>query len=157
MKAYSTEGRCVESSIQALIERLRQPERGRAIAAAAALGRLGGPEACAALADALRFHADPAVRTACADALGRMGGMDAALALVRVLGDRNRVVWHSAAEALMGLDEEAFPAVIALLLSRDSNDRRAALSGLLWLTLEHDEAEASMSDEAVYTMWGWWN
>ncbi|MBL8146773.1 MAG: HEAT repeat domain-containing protein [Anaerolineae bacterium] len=147
----------MKSIVEVLIERLGQPERGRAIAAAAALGRFGGPEACTALGDALATHADSAVRSACADALGRMGGRDAACALVRVLGDRDRVVWQSAAEALMGLDDDAMPAVVSLFQSREQRERRAALSGLLWLTVEHDESEVSMSDDVNYTVWGWWN
>ena len=147
----------MKSIVDLLVERLRHPERGRAIAAATALGRFGGPEACAALGEALATHTDSAVRSACADALGRMGGIDAACALVRVLGDRDRVVWQSAAEALMGLDEDAMPAVITLFQSRETRERRAALSGLLWLTVEHDESEVSMSDEINYAMWGWWN
>ncbi len=136
---------------------LRRADRGPAIMAAAALGRLGSPEACAALAASLSDHADAAVRTACADALRRIGGPEAAEALVRALGERDRVVWHAAAEALMALDSEAMPAVIAVLRAPDMIGRRAALSGLLWLTVEHDEPEASMSDDVSYAVWGWWN
>ncbi len=140
-----------------LIAVLRRPERGPAVHAAAELARIGGPEVCAALADALRAHPEPVVRAASAGALGQIGGDAAAQALVSALGEPDRMVWHAAAEALAGLDDEALPAVIALLQSRDRGARRAALSGLLWLTVEHDEPEASMSEDVVYGPWGWWN
>jgi len=146
-----------DTIIGLLISRLHEQKGAPAIAAAAALGRFGGSLACAGLGRALLTHADSTVRCACADALGRIGGMDAARALVRVLGDRDRVVWQSAAEALMGLDDDAMAAVILLFQSRDRAERRAALSGLLWLTVEHDDSEASMSNEVNYTAWGWWN
>jgi HEAT repeat protein len=147
----------VASSTQALIGALQRAERGPAIVAAASLGRIGGPEACAALAVTLRSHADPAVRTACADALGHIGGQEAAAALILAMGDSERAVWLSAAEALMALEEDALPAVIALFQSQDMPDRRAALHGLLWLTVEHDDPEASMSDPVEAALWGWWN
>lgn len=140
-----------------LIAALRRPERGPAVRAAAELGRMGGPEACAALADALRAHPEAVVRAASAGALGQIGGEQAAQALVGVLGEPDRMVWHAAAEALAGLDDEAMPAVIALLQSRDQGARRAALSGLLWLTVEHDDPEVSLLDDVVSGPWGWWN
>lgn len=83
--------------------------------------------------------------------------MDAACALVRVLGDRDRTTWHAAAEALLELDEEAMPAVILMFQSQKPAERRAALSGLIWLSLEHDEADAALTEDVVYAMWGWWN
>ncbi len=140
-----------------LIMVLRGADRARAINAAEALGRFGGPEACAALRDSLLDHAEPTVRVACATALGLMGGRDAATALVSALNEPDRVIWHAAAEALAGLDDEAMPAVIEMLLQPETPLRRAALSGLLWLTVEYDEAEASMSDDLILGAWGWWN
>jgi HEAT repeat protein len=140
-----------------LIWALQRADRGPAIVAAASLGRIGGPEACEALAVAVRGHADPAVRTACVDALGHIGGQDAATALILAMGDRERAVWLSAAEALMALEEEAMPAVIALFQSPALADRNAALHGLLWLTVEYHDPEASMSDPADTGLWGWWN
>ena len=145
------------SSTQALIWALQRAERGPAIVAASSLGRIGGPEACEALAEAVRGHADPAVRAACADALGHLGGQDAATALILAMNDPERAVWLSAAEALMALEEEAMPAVIALFQSMDMVDRNAALHGLLWLTVEYGDPEVLMSDPADGGLWGWWN
>lgn len=136
---------------------LRTGSRERAQTAAEALGRLGGPDACAALADALLGHSELPVRVACANALGVMGGSAAAEALVGALNDRDRVIWHAAAEALAGLDDEAMPVVIELLQRPDAALRRAALGALLWLTVEYDEAEPSMSDDGMWGAWGWWN
>lgn len=145
------------STTQALIQTLQQAERGPAIVAATSLGRIGGPEACEALAAGLRSHHDPIVRTACADALGQIGGQDAATALILALDDAVRTVWLSAAEALMALEDEAMPAVVALFQSAHLAERNAALHGLLWLTVEYDDPEVSMSDSADAGVWGWWN
>lgn len=144
-------------SIDEWIIVLQSDSRERAQTAAEALGRLGGPDACAALGDALLGHNEISVRVACANALGVMGGSAAAEALVSALNEPDRVIWHAAAEALAGLDDDALSAVTDILQRPDPALRRAALSALLWLTVEHNEAEPSMSDGEIWGMWGWWN
>ena len=144
-------------AIDELAALLQGSDTGAAIAAATELGQLGTDEAAAVLEAVLLGQARSAVRVACADALGSIPSLDAATGLVRALNETDPLIWHAAAEALAGLDEEAMPAVIALLQSREADFRRAALRGLLWLTVEHHEAEVSVSDFDFLNGWGWWN
>jgi HEAT repeat protein len=156
-KIGKVESAMASRSIDELVFALANGDRAQAQNAAEALGRLGGLEACAALGNGLLHHKETPVRVACANALGVMGGSDAAEILVGSLNEPDRVVWHAAAEALAGLDEEAMEAVLVLLQKSDPSFRRAAMNALLWLTVEYDEAEPSVSDDLILGGWGWWN
>ena len=147
----------IVTSTATLIAQLQDSDRAAAITAAAALARIGGPEAVNALESALQNHPELAVRVASADALGQIGGLEAAMALARMLNDGDPVVWRAAAEALHALDRDAMPAVVELLQSAQMDQRMAALRAALWLTVPYDDPEASVSNIELFDAWGWWN
>lgn len=127
-------------------------------AAAEALGTIGEPSAVDGLEDALTHDANDFVRYAAATALGQIGDASSAPILIRALNNPNSHVWHAAAEALWSMEEHAMPALIAAIIDESSDTRRAALKGILWLSVEYDEEEArERSNDEWVTMWGWWN
>jgi len=68
-----------------------------------ALGRLGVPQAAAAVARCLAPDEDPGLRAAAARALGRIGNPDSAPMLARCLDDPHYWVAHNAAGALAAM------------------------------------------------------
>lgn len=124
-------------------------------AAAEALGTIGEASAIDGLEDALANDSNDFVRYAAATALGQIGDASSAPMLIRALNNPNSHVWHAAAEALWSMEEQVMPALIEAIIDESEDTRRAALKGVLWLSVEYDETERS--DDEWVTMWGWWN
>ena len=76
------------------------------LAAAAALGRIGAPQAADALARVTVLAADPALRTTAAEALGRIGDPDSVPALAAGMTAADLRVRTACADALASIVPE---------------------------------------------------
>lgn len=117
----------------------------------------GRANALNALEDALLHDDNDYVRCAAAVALGKIADPSSIEPLLKTLQTDNTHLWHAAAEALWYMEEEATPYIQQAMLSEDVATRRAALKGLLWLSVEYDDENAPDDEEEWIGVWGYWN
>jgi len=115
---------------ESLKEALKDKDSDVRRAAAEALGKIGSPEAVAALIPALQDKRSD-VRGSTAEALAQVGSPEAVAALIPALRDEDSDVRGSTAEALAQVGSpEAVAALIPALRDKDSVVRRAAAEAL---------------------------
>lgn len=132
-------------SIPALMESLTSDDNSYVrYAAAAALGTFGSPHALPALKEAIQHDENHHVRYAAVCAISLMvdqhkGYGDVFEGLLLALHDSNTQVWHTAAESLWTVGEDAMRFVVSRLTHPQHDLREVALKGVLWLSAEWDD------------------
>ena len=87
---------------------LKDPDADVRVAACETLGRRGGPEAVAALCDALKIDLEPEVRMSAAKALGQTHDLKAVPALGGALSDEDPAMQYLAVQSLQQVSGKDF-------------------------------------------------
>jgi HEAT repeat protein len=118
------------AALDAIVQRLHDPNGDIRLAAAAAIGNIGDPNAIAILTQALQDHYF-GVRLAAVESLGRLGDPAAVAILIERLRDSNSKVRAAAAASLGKFENlEARVALVETLADPDAAVRDAVLEAL---------------------------